>query len=92
MLGLVVMLLLTNSLALSQGLDLQPYPQTKKDAIAESLKEGEICRRNLVDTKEALHECSVQAGDSTTGIHVLGGFIGGVVVTFLVCSVAHVCN
>ena len=85
-------MLLISSLTKADGFGLDIKTITQKDGIADKLKEGEVCKRDLVDTREALDECANQIGDSHAGTHIMGGVFSGIVITFLTCSLTHVCN
>lgn len=72
--------------ARSQGLDLTPRFESSMHDIAEKLKEGEVCKRNLVDTRKELDDCAGRAGDSNVATHLVGGAIGGAVLAFIIFS------
>lgn len=91
MLVSLAMILLTGTLR-AQPLDLKSYPKAQRDVIAKKLQEGEVCKASIADTRKALEDCSREYGDSNMMGHVLGGVIGGAVLTFLLCSVTHGCN
>ncbi len=61
----------------------------QKDAIAESLKQGEVCKRDLKDTTSALHDCIGGASDSNAVIHFLEGSLVGAALTLIVVGLWH---
>lgn len=73
--------------------DLKPIPREQREALAEKLKEGEICKRDLADTKTAFDECangSKALGDP--GEYLAMGAFAGAVFAFALCSLTNKCN
>lgn len=74
--SLVLILLLTSSTK-AENLDLSVH---QEDVIAAKLKEGEVCKQDLKDCKDAFEK----DGSCNPGPHILGGAIGGAALMALI--------
>ncbi len=86
-----LILVMTMSLISTPGLSLDtsfyPSPSQKHD-VAEKLKEGEICKRDLKDTTDTLYKCSSEASVVGDEKLIFGAAIGAVL-TLVVCGIIH---
>ena len=79
----------------SQGQNLEPEPEYNfdkdKDQIAEHLERGDICERDLKDTRAALDSCTGPS-DAQLRESFLYGSGAGIVAMFFVCGFTKICN
>lgn len=68
------------------------YSVDKIHQLAEFKKSCDKCQLDLKDTREALNSCVQPSNAMFAAEHVLGGFVGGAVVVFIVCSLTRICG